>query len=37
MRMGYPPNGYYYGKLQPFVTPVGKNDDGAIAGFRLRF
>lgn len=37
MRMGYPPNGYYYGGVEPYVTPVGKDDDGAIAGIRLRF
>jgi hypothetical protein len=38
MRMGYPPAGYYYGQVEPYVTPVGKNDDdGAIAGIRVRF
>lgn len=40
MRMGYPPSGYYYGQVEPYVTPVGKGsdaDDGAIAGIRVRF
>lgn len=39
MRMGYPPAGYYYGQIEPYVTPIGKSDDddGAIAGIRVRF
>jgi hypothetical protein len=38
MRLGMPPDGYYYGKVEPYVTPVGAGgDDGAVAGIRLRF
>ena len=37
MRLGYPAYGTpYYGSLEPYVAPTGK-DDGAVAGFRLRF